>query len=111
MMAKTLTLRLSEADAELIETLKDLTYQGTASKALLEAARRYIAQAEREDAFGRELDRRAERYETRRAELREQSYALMRLSDLMRRDVEDWRDTDGMAQRLSRATAAVGELA
>lgn len=87
---RTITLRLSAADADLIEACKCLTGHATASRAVLEAARRYRDQHQREAGLRAELDRRRERYDARAAELQESSRTLARLASLIREEARTW---------------------
>ena len=97
-MAKTLTLRLTDADqVDLVEWVKRATWESTASKAIFEGLRRLRDQEEREADLVQARVKRKDRYEVRRSEVREAGYRLMRLSDLMAQEVQDWDREDGSA--------------
>lgn len=93
-MAKTLMLRPDDEGANLVDWCKGATYEATATRALLEAARRYKRQAEREANLRGVATKRKERYQARREKVREAGYSLMRLSDMMAQEVRDWGTED-----------------
>lgn len=99
-MAKTLTLRLSDGDAELIEWLKDSMLINTASRALLEAAARYRAQAAREKELREEIAHRKERMRARRVEVSDLGNQVMRLGSLMASEARTWDAADNGQQSI-----------
>ena len=90
LMAKTLTLRLSDADAELVEWAKDVTLQSTATKAVLEGLARYRKQAEREGTLLAQLRNRMDSHALKSDQLREQAGVLRRMALMMDSDVRSW---------------------
>ena len=85
-MAKTLTIRLSQNDSELVEWLKDDLLVNTASKALLEAARRYQNHAATGKALRDKIAEKNHRIMMHRDRLEEIRREMARLSNSMRSD-------------------------
>lgn len=90
MMAKTLTLRLGLADAELVEWAKDVTLETTATKAVLAALRRYRQQAKREGEYLASLRGRLDAHKLKADQLRDQARLLRRIGDMMDSDCRRW---------------------
>lgn len=99
-MAKTLTLRLDQRDAELVEWAKEQTWHGTASKALLECVRRYQRQSEREAELVAEIERRRTRYEARQQDVMQAGRDLMRLGSLIAEECRTWAKKDAGQREL-----------
>ena len=88
-MAKTLTIRLSDRDADLVEWAKEATWQNTASKAMLEGLRRYREQYE----AGREAEL-CEALAARRDGLRSFARRVIRLAGVMSEQARLWEADD-----------------
>ena len=91
---RTLTLRLKENDADLVEWAKDATYERTASKAVIECVKRYKNQAEREAQQKAEQVRRRKRLESRTGQIDEVGIQLSRILAAMARDNREMRAQD-----------------